>query len=281
MTIECDLTTDISPLRNRKDVKGKPRLDPDGVHENDIKRKSGTSMKSVLVILVISLTIASLSMGIATEAKRKIYANKKYPAFVPEKNQVETKKYPASAAETIQANAKKKPASTPHTTQANAKKYPVSVSEKKQVEFKNSSASASETIRANAKKNAVSKEGQNSHLRLIKDTKTTRNEMGYVIAVFNNANYLCGAIMLAWALRDRDPQYDLVAVISGQLESYENYIFTKEVLQKVGYRVYDSPLLMKPNLAMYHKYLKYHYSKLNVVRAIRSVMEIRSLMMIP
>jgi hypothetical protein len=227
-------------------------------------------MKSVfLATLVVILTIASLSMGIhstdwiATEAKRKIAwihettsqtdANKKNPVLVPErKNQVETKKNLASAPEMSQANAKKNPASAPDTTQANAKKNP------------------------------VSKEGQISHLRLIKDTNPTRNEMGYVISVFSTSSYLCGAVMLAWALRDRDPRYDLVAVISGQLESYENYIFTKEVLQKVGYRVYDSPLLMKPNLAMDHKYLKYHYSKLNVVRAIISTMDmIRSLMMIP
>jgi hypothetical protein len=164
----------------------------------------------------------------------------------------ETKERIALAPKTMQANAQKNPALTPETTQANAKNRP------------------------------VSKETQSSHIRPIKDEKSTKNEMGYVISVFGNSSYLCGAIILAWALRDRDPRYDLVAVISGQLDSYENYIFTKEVLQKVGYRVYDSPLLMKPNVATNHKYLKYHYSKLNVVRAIRSInMDIRSWTMEP
>jgi hypothetical protein len=146
-------------------------------------------------------------------------------------------------------------------------------------ETKENIALAPKTMEPNAKNHPVSKENQSSHLITINDAKPTRNEMGYVISVFGNSRYVCGAIMLAWALRDRDPRYDLVAVISGQLDSYENYIFTKEVLQKVGYRVYDAPLLMKPNITFLFR--KYFYSKLNVVRAIRSIMDIRSLTMIP
>ena len=100
-----------------------------------------------------------------------------------------------------------------------------------------------------------------------------KRKLGYTVSMFAGTRYLCGAIMLAWTLRDRDPDHDLVAVISGELESPENHKFAKEVLQKAGYRVYETPLLKNP--LSKNNYYQYHYSKLNVVRRHENLFGIR------
>lgn len=95
-------------------------------------------------------------------------------------------------------------------------------------------------------------------------TTNKKRELGYIISMFGSIDYLCGAIMLAWTLRDRDPNHDLVAVISGKLDSPENYTFAVEVLEEAGYKVYNTPLLEGPTKE--RPWFKYYYSKLNVVR---------------
>ena len=92
-----------------------------------------------------------------------------------------------------------------------------------------------------------------------------RKEMGYVVSIHgSNTHELCGALMLAWTLRDRDPGHDLLAVISGELSSQEEYSFTREVLQKVGYNITEGKDLLNPQSN--DPIDKYIYSHLNVVR---------------
>lgn len=94
--------------------------------------------------------------------------------------------------------------------------------------------------------------------------KKKKREMGYVTVLFEDTKHLCGALMMAWSLNDRDQFHDLVAVISGELDSPENFVFAKKVLQKAGFRLYDMPLLKGPTQKQH--WFKYRYSKLNAVR---------------
>lgn len=86
------------------------------------------------------------------------------------------------------------------------------------------------------------------------------SEIGYVTSVYDESQ-LCGAIMLAWALKSRDPNTDLVAVVSGMTE--KTHALAIDALQKAGFKVYKAPLLKKPDNL--DKNYEYAYTTMNVV----------------
>jgi len=67
----------------------------------------------------------------------------------------------------------------------------------------------------------------------------------YVTSLFLGTKYICGAVMLAWTLRHRHPDIDLVALVAGHLSPHdEPHLHALETLRRVGYKIVEAPLLL-------------------------------------
>eukprot|EP00522_Entomoneis_paludosa_P006175 CAMPEP_0172445668 /NCGR_PEP_ID=MMETSP1065-20121228/5466_1 /TAXON_ID=265537 /ORGANISM="Amphiprora paludosa, Strain CCMP125" /LENGTH=424 /DNA_ID=CAMNT_0013196595 /DNA_START=182 /DNA_END=1456 /DNA_ORIENTATION=- len=78
-------------------------------------------------------------------------------------------------------------------------------------------------------------------------SRNPTEKFAYATEVHGGTNYLCGAAMLAWTLRNRDPNIDLLAIVSGHLgDSREEHLNAIEYLKKSGYTIRYAPNLMNP-----------------------------------
>eukprot|EP00523_Entomoneis_sp_CCMP467_P015350 CAMPEP_0168772486 /NCGR_PEP_ID=MMETSP0725-20121227/3981_1 /TAXON_ID=265536 /ORGANISM="Amphiprora sp., Strain CCMP467" /LENGTH=438 /DNA_ID=CAMNT_0008822005 /DNA_START=9 /DNA_END=1325 /DNA_ORIENTATION=+ len=71
-----------------------------------------------------------------------------------------------------------------------------------------------------------------------------RPRRAYIIGVYGGTKYLCGAAMVAWNLRNRNPGIDLVAFVAGRLsDHHQQHKRALDYLHQLGYKTYDGPLL--------------------------------------
>mmetsp|Transcript_11388 Transcript_11388/g.27485 ORF Transcript_11388/g.27485 Transcript_11388/m.27485 type:complete len:422 (-) Transcript_11388:405-1670(-) len=85
-----------------------------------------------------------------------------------------------------------------------------------------------------------------------KAVEETEEKYAYVTELHHGTGYLCGAAMLAWNLRTRGEDIDLVALVSGHLgETYEEHQNAISYLKELGFKVHSSPLLKNP----FHSYM--------------------------
>ena len=108
--------------------------------------------------------------------------------------------------------------------------------------------------------------GSFSSIVSLERKNTTSDRIGYGVSLFGSIEYICGAVMLAFTLQNRNPNHDLVAVISGTLgTTKEQDQIGVEILQRAGYRIVRMEPLTIPTVKANQSHYQNFYSKLNAV----------------